>query len=46
MKKMVKTQFGGCGGGGHFGHFQDMYLMYIFSKHVTFNFGFHFWCLA
>jgi len=34
------------GGGGHFGHFQDMYVMYIFAKCVTFNFGFHFWCLG
>jgi hypothetical protein len=28
--------------GGHFGHFHDMYVMYIFTKHVAFNFGFHF----
>jgi hypothetical protein len=36
------------GGGGewHFGHFDDMYVMYIFAKHVAFNFGFHFWFLG
>jgi hypothetical protein len=32
--------------GGHFGHFHDMYVMYIFAKLVTLNFGFHFWCLG
>jgi hypothetical protein len=33
-------------GGGHFGHFHNMYVKYIFAKHITFNFGFHFWCLG
>jgi len=28
--------------GGHFGHFHNMYIKYIFAKHVAFNFGFHF----
>ncbi len=31
---------------GHFGHFHDIYVMYIFTKRVAFNFGFHFWCLG
>jgi hypothetical protein len=30
--------------GGHFGHFYDMCIMYIFVKHVAFDFGYHFWC--
>jgi len=34
------------GGGEHFGHFDNMYVMYIFAKHVAVNFGFHFWCHA
>jgi hypothetical protein len=32
--------------GGHFGHFHDMFVMYIFAKLITLNFGFHFWCLG
>ncbi len=32
--------------GGQLGHFHNMYVMYIFAKHVAFNFGFHFWCLG
>jgi hypothetical protein len=28
--------------GAHFGHFQHMYVMYIYAKHVVFNFGFTF----
>ncbi len=32
--------------GGHFGHFHNMYVMYIFAKHVAFNFAFHFLCLG
>jgi hypothetical protein len=27
---------------GHFGHFHNMYAMYIFTKYVAINFGFHF----
>jgi hypothetical protein len=34
------------GGGGGGGHFHDMYVKYIFTKRVAFNFGFHFWCLG
>jgi hypothetical protein len=26
--------------GGHFGHFHDMYVKYISTKHIGFNFGF------
>jgi hypothetical protein len=29
--------------GGQVGHFHDMYIKYMFAKHVAFNFGFHFW---
>jgi hypothetical protein len=25
--------------GGHFGHFHEMYVIYIFTKCVTFNFS-------
>jgi hypothetical protein len=32
--------------GGHFGHFHDTYVKYISTKHITFNFEFHFWCLG
>jgi hypothetical protein len=32
--------------GGHFGHFHDMYVKYISTKHIAFNFGFHLWCLG
>jgi hypothetical protein len=28
--------------GGHFGHFHNMYVKYIFAKHIAFNFGFDF----
>jgi hypothetical protein len=28
--------------GGHVGHFHDMYVKYISTKCITFNFGFHF----
>ncbi len=32
--------------GGHFGHFHDMYVKYISTKHIAFDFGFDFWCLS
>jgi hypothetical protein len=32
--------------GGRFGHFHDMYVKYISTKHIAFNFGFNFWCLG
>ncbi len=28
---------------GQLGQFDDMCIKYIFAKHITFNFGFHFW---
>jgi hypothetical protein len=38
----VKAHFGG----GHFGYFHNMYVKYISTKYIAFNFGFHFWCLG